>query len=434
MKKHVYTIGTERKLVPEFISTYFEEAKIMQEQSGEETELVFVDESESPIAEKNREYLSANRNDDVKYIYCGRELQSRLFKSIREEISDPSLVDLLDYQGYSYGRVMNKQFLIAGMLGADYLHRRDSDVKIEKEMFGYPSAVENKYLGKCVGDFRILSGSQQHLDEQIIYMAGSGYSGGSNWKADFGIFLEQDSDLIYEVAGLFHYGDDLLKEYLKEITEGNISITEKEKFLPKHNHPKPLCGNLAFYEIFKHIPCSTVLSTIGSDNLIRGFLKEMDMPIIYHTNYVYHEFGKERDSKDIQYLLSYWPRMINKLAYYRLIDRIIFQYQKKKNGRIKTISDINFKDFMDKDLLTYAYIENVVLECTDQYIEIMKKGRNPLFAPMIHQFTQKEFRDKLVSNMYHGFLGGERLTENWREIMDICRQPKFRKILNDGEW
>lgn len=434
MKKHVYMIGTERELVPEFIPTYFEEAKFMQEQSGEETELVLVDESESPIAEKNRQCLSVNRIDDVKYIYCGRELQARLFKNIRDEISDPSLVDLLEYQGYSYGRVMNKQFLIAGMMGANYLHRRDSDVKIEGEIFGYPSAVENKYLGKRVRNFKTLCGSEQHSDNQIIYMAGSGYSGGSNWKADFGIFMEQDSDLISKVAGLFHYGDDLLKEYLKEITEGNISITEKEKFLPKHNHPKPLCGNLAFYEVFKYMPCSTVLSTIGSDNLIRSFLKEMDMPIIYHTNYVYHEFGKERDSKDIQYLLSYWPRMINKLAYYQLIDQIIFQYQKKKSRNIKTLFDIDFKDFMDKDILNRVHIENVVIQCAEQFTEIMRQGKNPLFIPILEKFTDKEFRNRLVSNMYQGFLGGERLTENWKEIMDICGLPKFREILNDGEW
>lgn len=432
MKTHVYTIGTERELVPQFVHTYFEEIKYMQEQSGEETIFVIIDESENSVAEKNRTYLEANRIDDVKYIYCGKALQKKLFEGIEQELEDKSLINLLDYQGYSYGRVMNKQFLVACMMQADYLHRRDSDVKIEKEAFGYPSDIENKYLGMKVGDFSGISGSDRHSENQIIYLTGSGYSGGSSWKADFGIFLEQDSDLIGEVAGLFHYGDDLLNEYLKEITEGNISVAGKEKFLPKHNHPKPLCGNLAFYEVFKYIPCSTVLSTIGSDNLIRGFLKAMDMPIIYHTTYVYHEFGKERDSKDIDYLLSYWPRMINKLAYYRLIDKLIYQNQKRKNQKILNIEEIDFKNFLNKDFFSYAYVENVVIQCVEEFVHIMERGKNPLFSVMRDRFVQKEYQKQLVDNMYNGFLGGERLIENWKEIIDICEQQKFRKLLDNG--
>ena len=313
------------------------------------------------------------------------------------------------------------------------MHRRDSDVKIEKDIFGYPSNVENKYLGKTVGEFSKITGAENHLKNQKIYMVGSGYSGGSSWKADFGLFLEQDSDLIREVASLFHYGDDLMDEYLKEITQGNISVTEKEKFLPKHNHPKPLCGNLAFYEIFKYIPCSTVLSTIGSDNLIRGFLKEKDMPIIYHTNYVYHEFGKERDSSDANYLLSYWPRMINKLAYYRLIDTLIYKHANQRSGEIINIEDVDFNNFMNQDFLNYAYVESVTQKCIEEFVEIMKKGKNSLFSVLINQFTKKEYQKSLVDNMYNGIQAGNHLTKNWKKIIDICSQEKYRKLLYRGE-
>lgn len=429
IKKHAYLIGTERSLIPEFIQTYFEEAKFMQEKFGEETVIIVVDESNNKISKQNAKYLKENSNSDVKWIHCDKLMQKKLFENMKADISDKSLVDLLDYEGYSYGRIMNKQFLMSSIVGADYLHRRDSDVKIMEDVFGYPSHIENKYLGKSVGSFKDIKGAQNFSDEQIIYLVGSGYSGGSSWKADFGIFMQQDSELISKVAKLFNYGDDLLNEYMQEIVNGNVSVEENELFLPKHNHPKPICGNLSFYKIFKYMPCSTILSTIGSDNLIRGYLKQMDMPIIYHTNFVYHEFGKERDNNDINYLLSYWPRMINKLAYYKLIDKLIFKYQESKSAKIENISDIDFNDFMNTNLFTYNYIENVVHDCIDEFIQIMKLGRNRLFTPMIHKFENKEYKHGLVDNMYYGFLGGNKLVKNWRKIIHICEQKKYQDIL-----
>ncbi|WP_124065035.1 DUF6271 family protein [Clostridium sp. E02] len=428
MNKHVYTIGTERRLIPEFVGTYFKEIENMQKTTNEETTLVIIDECNDEAARANDIILKKNKRSGVNYIHFDKEKQYELFHYLRNNCSDSSIVDLLDFEGYSYGRVMNKQFLVASMLNANFLHRRDSDVKIIDDTFGFPSKFENKYLGKKVKDVNYhVNGKENHSLEQVIYMVGSGYSGKSSWKADFGIFLEKDMNLISEVAKLFNYDDSLMKEYMNEIVDGNVNIEGDELFLPLHNHPNPVCGNISMYEVFKHLPCSTMESTIGSDNLIREFLKRVGMPIIYHSNFVYHEFGKDRDNSDIKYLLSYWPRMINKLIYYKMIENLIFKNQKLKSDTIKNVEDVDFKNLINREKLTYDYVYSTANECIDLFVNIMKKGKNFKFKLLIEHFQNEEFLRNTADNMYNGMVNGDKLLRDWEEIIYLCENYSVSK-------
>lgn len=423
MDKHIYVIGTERQLVESFYCSYLKEVQFIQNSTNKETIFAVIDESQENIAKINSEIINRNKVPDVNVVHFNKKMQKDLFDYIGRMCSDKSIIDLLDYEGYSYGRVMNKQFLAASLYNADFLHRRDSDVKIMYDTFGFPSEIENKYLGKTISELEVYNtkGKENFTPDQVVYMAGSGYSGKSSWKADFGIFMDKDIELIEQVTKLFKYGDDLSEEYLKEILEGNVSITTKELFLPENNHPNPICGNISMYKIFNYLPCSNILSTVGSDNLIRGLLKRLHSPIVYHTNFVYHHFGKERDSSNTDYLLSYWPRMINKLIYYRLIEKLIYDFEKTKIQRIVTLDDLDFPNLINSDELTYEYVYSVSKECIDSYLDIMKCGKNPKFQILKKQFETQIFLQWTADNMYNGLKKGVKLLKHWAEIIDICK-------------
>lgn len=431
MNNHVYTIGTDRMLVEEFFDSYIDEVRNIIEKTGEETTLVVVDESPLAIQKINADIINRHRPNDIKLIHFNGEQQEALFDHIKNNISDTSILELLDYKGYSYGRVMNKQFMVASALGADYLHRRDSDVKIVNKKFGYPSDVEIKYLGKTIGELENhnLEGYERYNKDQCIYMVGSGYSGKSDWKVDFGVFLEEDTELINEVTDLFGYNKDLSEEYYNQIITGNISFNKNEILLPEKNHPNPLCGNMSLYKIFQRLPCSTMLSTIGSDNLIRGFLKRLHSPIIYHGIFVYHQFTPDRDNNDMKYLTSYWPRVLNKLIYYTIIENLIYNYAKSKVECLKKIDNVKFDKVTNLNMLTYEYVESITLQSIEAFVGIMKKARNSKINAIGNYISTKHFADQSVKNTYYGVRNGSKLTEVWGEVVNIC---KTHKINNDG--
>lgn len=427
MNKHIYTIGTERPLIEPFFLSCVDEAKHIQNTTNEETIVVIVDDGSARVEKINNQIAESNGDKELRVICFNKQMQQALFTHLRKNLSDASVVDLLDFEGYSYGRVMNKQFLAAGVVNASHLHRRDSDVKIDIDNFGYPSDVENKYLGKTIEILQEnrIQGIDTFDKEQCVYMVGSGYSGNSDWKVDFGIFLEEDKDLIPEVTGLFGYDEELSNEYMNEILTGNVKVEHKEIFLPERNHPNPLCGNLSMYKIFRYLPCSTICNTIGSDNLIRGFLKRLHAPIVYHDKFVYHEFTPDRDNSNMTYLKSYWPRVINKLIYYKLIETLIYDYSRLKVPRLIRIEDIDFKHLIHMDAFSFGLTIDTVKEALTAFSDIMNRAQNTKLAELGKYIGSTAFYEETCRNIYYGMKNHEKLLNNWEEIMSICSSYKL---------
>lgn len=420
--KRSYSIVTNRKLIGEYVSTYIDEIENMQTNHNQEVVFNVIDESPKDVQDYNRQLLDDYKNSDIKMIFFDSSKQQHLFEYMQKYLDD-DVVSLLNYDGFSYSRAMNKQFMLSNIIHADFLHRRDSDVRIMKDKFGFPSDIEIKFLGKKVSetDNEDIGNRESHKDDQIIYLVGSGYSGNSDWKADFGALKDSDFNLIAEIAGLFNYGDKLSKEYLNEIVTGDVSINKELVYLPNKNHPNPICGNISYYDIFNYMPCCTVLSTIGSDNLIRTFLKRLNSPIVYHNNFVYHKFSDNRNNNDIKYIKSYWPRLINKLIYYRAIEKIIINGAKEKYTDFCDLDNISFSNIMNMDIADFKSIEKICYECIDSFKEIISKANNPLMQEFYKYIDNEEFYNETVNNMYTGLKNGDILLKKWGEIINVCR-------------
>lgn len=423
MNNHIYTIATERELVEDYFVSCVNEVKHMQEKINKEVPFVIIDESDKYTQKYNENIINNNKEKQVNIIHLNSEKQFKIFDCLKDKLHNKDLINLIDYEGYSYARAMNKQFLVANLYNADYIHRRDSDVKIINEKFGFPSDIEIKYLGKKIQNLYNdnLDNINYYNDNQIIYLVGSGYSNQSDWKADFRVFMEQDTELIAEIANLFGYGKELASEYLNEILTGNVTVQGDVKFLPEKGHPNPICGNISFYKIFNYLPCCTILSTIGSDNLIRGYLKRLHSPIIYHSNFVYHQFSKDRENNNIEYLKSYWERLINKLIYYKIIEEVIYDFDKTKRERLIEIENVDFKNLMNIELITVKYIEKMTAECINAYLKIMAKAKNPKIKILHDYFITDDYFDETVKNVYTSLINGHILLNNWQEITESCR-------------
>lgn len=418
---HVYVIGTERYLLPDCLQSYADEVEFMREILNETVPLLIIDESKPEIQNENRKmvYELKNNNPDALILYFDMEVQKSIFNLLLRSNVPEEIVNLLDFEGFSYGRIMNKQFLFAAFLGADYVHRRDSDVKVVPE-FGFPSEIELQYLGKSVFEAnQIIPDRADYNENKKIYMVGSGYSGGSDWKVDYSPFLPQDAKLILEFNKLAGYTENLSTEYYNEVVTGNISVTKKVNYLPKDNHPNPLCGNISYYKVFKHIPCSPIFSTIGSDNLIRDLLKNIDFPIIYHSNFVHHTFTADRKKDDVQYLESYWPRVVNKLDYYSTIRKYIFSNLKENTQKYIAIEDINASGLLE-NYIEDADFNAVKASLIQNFASILLKAENVLLRDLGGKFISTEFQERIIKNTTTGMKNHRKLIEAWDSLMKVA--------------
>lgn len=417
--KHIYSLATNRALVSDFFDSYINEIQFMKEKLNSDIIFAVVDESDTNTQKYNKKLLKMCKAHGIRTVHFDYENQKRFFDFMHSKNS--TLVPLLDYPGFSYGRAMNKQFLLAGILQADCIHRRDSDVKIELSKFGYPSDMEIKFLGKKVSEIKKDKHINEinHSDNQTVHIVGSGYSGCSDWKADFRVFNGKEKWLKKELVDLFGYDKLLSEEYLNEIEFGDINVNKQYCFLPKKNHPNPICGNISFHKIFRYLPCCTILDTIGSDNLIREFLKEHNFPIIYHSNFVYHKFDNSRDVNDTKYLLSYFPRLINKLIYYKSIKEIIFKHTKTKYTDVENLDNINFPSIMNMELVNEEFVAELCNDCINDFKNVLEKSTNDVVHTICEMLSTKVYGQTTFENIYQGLLNGKILLEKWSEIMEI---------------
>ena len=431
--KNIYSISTNRPLVDKYFDTYINEIINMQNKVNDYVPLVIVDESNAETQSYNSELIKSHKNKNVEVIHFNASKQKDLFDYIRKKIDDKVLVDLLDYPGFSYARAMNKQFIVANLLDVDYIHRRDSDVKIMKNEFGFPSDIEINFLGKHVSECKEtnIKNYNDYDKDQIVYLVGSGYSGNSDWKADFGVFLEEDVELLGDIICLFNYGKELFAEYMNEIVNGNINVNDDIVFLPPSNHPNPINGNIAYYKIFNYLPCCTVLDTIGSDNFIRSFLKRLNSPIVYHNKFVYHKFGDDRNKNNMEYLKQYYPRLINKLIYYKIIEYGVFEDLKISVKKIQNIDDIDFKNIMNMEKLNKEYIAYVCHSCIDDFKNIMSKAKNYKIREVYYFINRDDFYSSIENNMYNGIMNGNILLKEWPKIMSICRTFNVDRLVRE---
>ena len=151
----MFIIPTTRKCT-KAIHSAINEISLYKCAPDEEIEFVLLEQMKGDISEDNSRILKNITNDKIKirHIYADDidEICNKYFEKQKSGHSDNE--SSLFRQCYSYGMTYNRIFVIAAILGADYIHRRDSDVfmqVIEGNNLS-PLEIEMKYLGKNMCD------------------------------------------------------------------------------------------------------------------------------------------------------------------------------------------------------------------------------------------------------------------------------------------
>jgi len=416
-------IGTDREIETCAFS-YCNEVRYMQKRLNTVIPFIIIDEGNAEVQARNKSIVSyiLQNQKDIKLIYIDSLVQQLYFDLFKQFRISQEILDLLNFEGNSYGRILNKQFLIAATFGADYIHRRDSDTQLIANK-KYPSEYEIKYLGRKISEIpnKELPQNISFDSEKRILMVGSGYSGGSDWKTDYTSLLPNDIKAIIELNQLLRVPDSLILVYLSEIISGINYVDEPFKFLPDNMHANPDFGNISFYNFHKFIPASPIHKTTGSDYFITYLLKNNSCPIIYHNHFVLHKYTNKRKNKDENYVREYWNKLTLMYDYYfTFYDYLIPQIK-------QTTFDVTDIENTDINLLINC-MKNIKVNKKERYNRIMKisniiaKSNTPIVKECSDLFKKDGFREMITSSVDNGIDDHIKLLAEWSNLIDCAKQ------------
>lgn len=288
MRLHMFTIPTHKECVKSILSHVEELVGFNKCACYDELPvLVILDSSEPKAFTENHLALkkATGRLLHNKIYHVQQKEFDYLVNEYLEKDFNLKIRELLFGTEFSYGKMMNRLFLIAMMLRCDYLHRRDSDTYVQ-EYEGYivnPFETELSFLGNT-------------LDDNNIYMVGSSYIG------DWGIDYSQISDDFQLLKKLFKlskksYTEEQLEQYIvdKYINGSKEYYQGKDEFsFKKSNYID--AGNYALYKIYNHIPMNPSENTSGTDYVFHDILSLFRNAKIFHNRRVIHEYDPLRYS------------------------------------------------------------------------------------------------------------------------------------------
>lgn len=198
IRKHAFFIPTTRKCsVP--VESALEEISQYKLEDDESVDFILLEQNKDRISIENHKMLDEyqKKYPEIKTYHIFAEDIDRFcteyFLNTRK-MSYEKAEELFSHV-YSYGMTYNRIFVIAALLGADYIHRRDSDVFTQclngKKL--NPFELEMKYLGK-----KLSSVSEEcSSDDSIVYMVGGSYLG--NWPISYQDIAAKDVDIVYKL-------------------------------------------------------------------------------------------------------------------------------------------------------------------------------------------------------------------------------------------
>jgi len=215
--------------------------------------------------------------------------------------------DLLLPVGLSYGAAPNVAYLAAIALGADAVHRRDSDVQVEHGR--WPAQFELSMLGKPLGETSAIQSQrgQRHFapEAQIACVGTCGYgdaafdrrdllSAGFDRATAFQSLGSGSADRLGTemLAGFFMYGEPQIRY---QTDAAWIDYEERVEM--------QAC---AIGQIFHYLPEMPALNLVGSDYMTKDLAWQMSLPVMFHTRKVKHHYGPyRRDQRSIDDVVDY---------------------------------------------------------------------------------------------------------------------------------
>lgn len=201
----------------------------------------------------------------------------------------------------SYGAGPNKAALLASFLGAESLHRRDSDT-VPQVLDGvplHPSHLEVAVIGRRIGEARRMAGHASGPNPTLPVLAvGTDYLGAP--ALDRHAFARLSVELLSRHEALDH----------PDATDPEIAARIHRKYVHRDQSPyigdrveideqgRTEMGAFAIAELFRLVPEMPLTDTLGTDYFVKNLAYRLGLPVVWHSRRVVHDHAVARDPSD----------------------------------------------------------------------------------------------------------------------------------------
>ncbi|USS88186.1 DUF6271 family protein [Fructilactobacillus hinvesii] len=326
------------------------------------------------------------------------------FDQLLQKTVNPAAVDLIVGEEFSYGKMVNKISIIANLLGTRYVHRRDSDVYLQRDHSVTPLLAE-------------LAGFA--LDDKVK-LVGSSYVGA--WGIDYSD-VEDDQETLRKLFSLSkpNYTTAQLDDYIKnkyvagskEFFNGRLTFSES-----KANYID--AGNFALKDIFLSVPVSPATVTSGTDYLYHNALGKSDWKMLYHNDRVVHKYNEDRYER------------INHILYgdSKLLSRLMTTVTKRALQG-KALSD-DFKEMATQladdyeEALETDDLQNDLENTFAKFVAVYASIPHENYQEVAHHVAQHkdEYLQKTIADV-HNFV---KLLRKWPDVMAATKKISLQSF------
>lgn len=336
------------------------------------------------------------------------------------------LMELLYPDKIDYGKIFNLLYLIAILLGADNIYRRDSDCfanLLDEEK--YPIQIEKHFLGKNVHNIsgaKIQNEIKYDNDEEICIVGGE-YIG--NWDLDTQKVNEANPDAMKYMMLICGIPEESIEEQFNEKYE------EQEKFdetpILSSNFEvsqSPECGNISMHKVYRYIPNFIGENGIGFDNHTYFVTFEVKVPVIYHFNSISHIHDENRNN-DIN-LFRYWrgiAKMVDFDTYHlQFIESGYFDIICKNGYGLKAIKDsyeVVLPNLLEK---TFEQLDRQTrLNRIDIIADKVLKPTGIEVYMNIAEYLKNE-KEKIIDELDCEYKLSIKLQRKWKELVEATEK------------
>lgn len=246
------------------------------------------------------------------------------------ESMDPSPRDetrfrrLLDPEGVAYSAGPNKAALIAAALGADVLHRRDSDLAVMDRSAGpaFPGVLESRAIGRSIEAVDpIANVDRVPTDERvgIVGFVGSAYWGDP--PHDRRALLAIDPDFVVQIERLSspNSSPEELRAEVEEYFVTEPALRYDDDFYEVDLTGRTELGVSCIVRIFLQLPEMPIADTLGCDYFQKNLLYQLGRPVLFHSRKMEHRYtdGDARRN-DLRATTAYGLRDLRYLILWRV--------------------------------------------------------------------------------------------------------------------
>ena|GEM_PF-5537846 len=329
--------------------------------------------------EKNRERVENLKEEfgNVPIYYFGREEKRRFFGLLEKEGVPSKLLDIINEKP-SYANARTKEFMIATLLGADYVMSFDDDTyphdrKIFRKHYSAiakarkPALIEGDYVGERGTDYTMFKSSSAPTKK----------------------FLQE-----------------FFKVLERPEPKGGYKVTRLKR------QRMMLGGNFMINKVYKEIVCAPVIKTHGSDEFFPTDMVLRKGGRILQGTTVLHKHGEDWAGKRVMeyFTRSYMLSFVRRHLMYYLLSEMEREY-----------GDIYIKDsgwakafIFDKEPVLVEVVGNYRADLA----RLNQEHKNPNVRLLCDALAEEGVAEKLAEQTTHAIWNFVVLHNAWPKVMD----------------